>query len=363
MKKVFLLAGEVSGDTIAGWYLKKRKAAEALQVEGIGGNAAVAAGMQIYETFDGLNVVGLLEVARHAPRLLKKIKQVASYILQNNFDEVVLVDFPGFNVRLAKVLKTKKPLLHITYVSPPQLWVWGGWRLKNLAALCDDIIVMYPFEVGWYAARGVTVRWEGNPVAEQIANVFVPGPKKQLVALLPASRRSELATLFPIFLQAMQRIVQHHPACQFILPVPQSLTEQEYRAVAQRHGLLNLCDRITFITDAQEKYTALPQACVALTKPGTVTLELALLQVPMVIAFKTSWLSYTLASFLVRVRFMGLPNLLSDKQLCPELIQKKCTVDAIVHQLEEVLNWHQHDHVHYAKILQQYADFSKTFGL
>ncbi len=364
MKKIFLVAGEVSGDRIAGWYLAKRLAVDAAcVVEGIGGDCAQAAGMQLYEGFNGLNLVGVVELIRHAPRLLKKIQQVADHILSNCFEEVILVDFPGFNLRLAKILKTQKPTLTITYVSPPQLWVWGAWRIKALVARTDAIIVMYPFEVAWYAARGVHVVWLGSPVAEEMAKQRQKIQQQELVALLPASRSSELKHLFPLFLAVVQKLKAIRPQCRFILPVPQSLRVEQYRAVAQQHGMQAVCAEIIFITDEQKKYTILQTACVALTKPGTVTLELALLQLPMIIMFKASWLSYLLARLVVRVKFMGLPNLLAQVPLCPELIQRDCTVDRMVQEVDKIIAAYQGNSPQYQAILQKYADFAKTFGL
>ena len=356
MKKIFIIAGEVSGDRIAGWYLKKRLAEEPYDVEGIGGDAAVAAGMHLYERFESLNVVGIVEVIKHLPRILKKMGAIAAHILASKIDEVVLVDFPGFNLRLAKLLKKQKPDLTITYVSPPQLWAWGAWRIKGLKRFVDQVVVMYPFEVAWYRQRGLTVSWLGSPIAEQLAPYMVQEVVKlPVVALLPASRFSELETMLPLFLAAMGRLQRMHPALSFVIPVPQSLCKDDYVHVARTHSLAAICDAVHFITDEQEKYSVLRSACVALAKPGTVTLELGLLRVPTVVAYKTSWLSYTLARCVVQVNQMSLPNLLTKKNICKELIQHACTVDNIVHEVDMLVRQYLYNPEQYAAKLQRFA--------
>ena len=353
MKKIFIVAGEVSGDRIAGWYLAKRLAVEPCDIEGIGGNVAVAAGMRLYERFESLNVVGIVELIRHVPRLLKKMHVLAAYIIASGIDEVVLIDFPGFNLRLARILKKQKPSLRITYVSPPQLWAGGAWRLKSLKRFIDDVVVMYPFEVAWYAERGLTVRWLGSPVAEHLApSTTAVVAKKPVIALLPASRLSELETMLPLFLAVVSRLHTMHPMLSFVIPVPQSLTIDDYLRIARAHKRLSVCDVIHFITDDHEKYVALQSACVALAKPGTVTLELALLRVPTVVAFKTSWISYSLARLLVQIDQMSLPNLLTKKQLCTELLQKACTVDNMVREVDALAHQYLYAPEQYVTILQ-----------
>lgn len=352
-----MVAGEVSGDRIAAWYIQKRKALAACSIQGIGGDAAVAAGMELYERFEVLNVVGIVEIIKHLPRLLKKIRALAHHILTSNIEEVVLVDFPGFNLRLARLLKKEKPTLKITYVSPPQLWAWGAWRIKALKQFADQVVVMYPFEVSWYRERGLSVSWLGNPVAEEIlARRATVAPKQAVIALLPASRKSELVVMLPVFLTVMSKLQRMHPMLSFVIPVPQSLAIDDYEQIAAKYGLEKVCRNIRFISKECEKYHILQSACVAIAKPGTVTLELGLLRVPTVVAYKTSWLSYAIARLVVQVTSMSLPNLLTGKQLFPELIQQACTIDKIVKTTDSLLRKYIHQPEEYASILRSFDD-------
>lgn len=344
MKKVFVVAGEASGDTITGWYLAKRQQQEQLYIEGIGGHAAQAAGMRLYESFHSLNVVGIVEIIKHLPRLMRKMREIGAYIKREGFAEVILVDFPGFNLRLARLLKKQIPHIEVTYVSPPQLWVWGAWRLRGLKATVDQLVVMYPFEVAWYQARGVDAVWLGSPVVQALQpHMTAPGGRGASILLLPGSRLSEVTVLLPVFLQVADALRARYESCSFVLPVPQSLTVADYERIATAHGMQEALQGVQLVHGQVARYAVMQTACAALAKPGTVTLELGLLQVPTVIAFKTSWLSYVIGKRLVRVPRMGLANLLTGQDLHPEFIQDRCTVPVLVHALGQVVDAFLHD--------------------
>lgn len=349
-KHIFLVAGELSGDRIAGWYLAKRQVAgEQFMATGVGGSYAQAAGMVLQDHYNKLNVIGIIEIIKHIPRLLRYMHDLVEHIMACAYDEVVLIDFPGFNLRLAGQLKRRNSALKITYVSPPQLWVWGAWRSKKLKKYSDDVIVIYPFEVVWYRERGVTARWLGSPVYDALVPLLDNLPQKQRhIALMPGSRSSEIAVLLPLFLRVAQELLLRHPTYKFILPVAQSVDQAELAQLAERCGLLNIFRQVTLVPDTQEKYQELAACCVALTKPGTVTLELGLLRVPTIIAFKTSWLSYRLGKLVVSVSSMGLPNLLLSRPIFPEFIQDACTVERLVMALDGVIMQYETDAGAYA---------------
>ena len=357
MKKIFVVAGEQSGDRIAAWYITKcQQRGDILQATGIGGDAMVAAGVQLYDRYTQLNVIGLGELLRHLPCLYRYINRLVGHIVASNFDEIVLVDFPGFNLRLAKLLKRKQPSLRITYVSPPQLWVWGGWRVKRLQRDVDHVVVMYPFEVEWYAQRGVHAQWWGSPVYEAVAPFATGAAHKELVvALIPGSRTSELATLVPLFLSVAADLKRKYPAAQFVLPVAQAMSKERLYALAAEHRQTAMLDGVTLVTGEADKFSALARACVALTKPGTVTLELGLLQVPSIVAFKTSALTYVLAKQVVHVNAMALPNLLTGRPLFEEFIQGNCTREKLVAAMDAQIHQFLHDREAYEKRVKELA--------
>jgi lipid-A-disaccharide synthase len=338
IKKIFIVTGELSGDRIGAWYLKRLQAeGQQLQVEAVGGDYLAAAGAQIYLRFEKFNLVGLGEIIKALPSVIRYLFELRNYIVDNNFDEVVLVDYPGFNLQLAKLLKKKKPSLIIIYVSPPQLWCWGAWRVKRLKAVTDSLVVMYPFEVVWYAQRGISARFIGNPVFEAMADYQALAADKQpYIALIPGSRHGEIERLLPIFLQTAQAVKKQFPEVSFILPLAGSVARELLEQVAAGCGAAEFLTTIRIITDNTEKYQALAHCALALSKPGTVTLELAFLQVPTIIAYKTSALTYWLAKRLATVSSMGLPNLLLDKEIFREYIQSECTVEQLIEGVAEL---------------------------
>ncbi len=355
MKKIFFVTGELSGDRLAAWYLQRLQQQESdLYVEAIGGDFLLNHGAKIYKRFEELNVVGIVEILKHIVRLLSLMRALCVYITQQGFDEVVVVDFPGFNLRLIKKLKKMAPHLKITYLSPPQMWCWGAWRVHGLKRNADRIIVLYPFEVAWYRQRGVHVEWLGTPVAEMVGAHRAPVQEKKLfVALFPGSRVSEIKSLLPLFLRAAALIKKRYPAVQFYLPLAQSIRPELLEAVVQQHHLQDVWQSVTPVFGEEKKYEILQQCCVALTKPGTVTLELALLAVPAVVAYYVPWLTYFLARLVVKVKYMSLPNLIVDREIFKEIIQYDCTSDHLAHELEKVLQMFNHDRSGYRRMLDE----------
>ena len=301
-------------------------------ISAVGGDFLKAAGAHIYERIEKLNLSGIVEIVKHLPFIFSFIKQLSNHIISNNFDEVVLIDFPGFNLRLAKALKTRNPNIKITYLSPPQLWVWGAWRIKKLKQLCDKVIVIYPFEVEWYKKRGLHVEWHGYPFYKEIAPYIIKDDvqKEHSIALLTASRPHEVEALLPLYAQALKLFVQKHPQTNIVVPIASTVSKDRIREILTDHGLAK---HITILTDEKEKYEALSRCSVALTKPGTITLELALLKIPSVVVFKTSWISYVLGRPLIKIKFMSLPNLLLNELMFPEIIQFGCTPENIFNEL------------------------------
>jgi lipid-A-disaccharide synthase len=352
MKKIFIVTGELSGDRLAAWYVKKLKnnTTEKYFFQGVGGDFLAAEGVGLYKRFEELNVVGVVEILRYLPKIFGLLSSITAYIVDQHFDEVILVDFPGFNLRLLKRLKRRNPQIKITYLSPPQLWCWGAWRVKTLRRYCDSIIVLYPFEVAWYQRRGVTAYWLGSPVCDFLAPYRAQSMNKRpLIALLPGSRRSEIEGLLPLFLKAADLMWRQDCSVRFILPIARSVSKEYLNAVVIKHKLQDVWKYVMCVTDEHEKFTVLAQCCAALSKPGTVTLELALLRIPTVVAFKTSWLTYFLARPLVRVSSMSLPNLLTRSTIFKDIIQYNCTPQVLATELLEIYNAFLYDQKRYQK--------------
>jgi lipid-A-disaccharide synthase len=340
MKKTFIVAGEVSGDKLGAWYVEKFNLGK---IEAVGGAFLEESGASLYKNLNHLNVAGIIEILKHLPRILGFLKELAEYIIDNNFEEVVLIDFPGFNLRLAKLLKKKSPNIKITYLSPPQLWAWGAWRVSSLKKYCDRVIVIYPFEVEWYKKRGLHVEWHGYPFYEKIQSFALPleAERKPQIALLPASRTSELEALFPLFAKVTERFLEKHPEVEMVIPLASTIPAEKVRNAFRDQS------RIKILQNEDQKYQAISQCCMALTKPGTITLELALLGIPSLVAYKTSWLTYLIGKAVVKIKRMALPNLLLNKEIFPEYLQGDCTEEKILAGMEAIYqNWKQKNEAH-----------------
>lgn len=345
-KKVFLLAGEASGDVLGVWYLAQQRRRDAaglsrmagVEYHGIGGPQMAAAGVSLVRSFDELQVVGVAEIIRHLPRLLRLQREVVQHILTEGYDEVVLIDFPGFNLRVLRDLKKKMPTLPITLLSPPQMWVWGAWRVKKVA-LADTVIVLYPFEVEWYKKRGVNAEWWGSPVVQRLEKVIgaVPEKKEKMIAVLPGSRPQELKQLMRYYAPALRSLSHTDSSLKIVFLLAPSLNREMIKAALKPYMVGSWGCEVRFVVDEQEKYRVMAHSMCALTKPGTNTLELALLGVPAVVVYKTSWLTYWLARMVVQVPSMTLPNLLTGKKMYTELLQSDCTPEAIAAKLHALV--------------------------
>lgn len=337
MKKIFIVAGELSGDQTGAWYLNKLKRDYSIDSVAIGGEFLKNSGAKIYENISEFNITGIVETLSKVPFLFKHLKRVSNYIVSQGFEEVVLVDFPGFNLRLAKKLKKLNPNINITYLSPPQLWVWGSWRIKNLKKFCDNLIVIYPFEVDWYKQHGINqVEFLGNPLCDKWDGCLTSEVVKNQIVILPGSRKNEIIELMPMFAQIIRRVKLVYPNIKIFLPLAESLDYNFLKKKLRANGLYNHGQDVYILKNKEDKIKAMKESFLAITKPGTVTLELSLLNTPALIIYKVSWISYFLARIVVNVEYMGLPNLFLNKPVYKEFIQGDCKVDLIFDHIKKM---------------------------
>lgn len=335
MKKIFLVAGELSGDKLGAWYVDRLQREDNVSFYGVGGSFMEAAGVELYESYEKLNVTGVVEIIKHVRRLSCILNDLVKHILAQNFDEVVVIDFPGFNLRLIKKLKQANPGIKITYLSPPQLWIWGKWRVRKIKKYCNDVIVLYPFEVEWYKNHGVTARWIAYPFYEKLKPYFLTNSVEcKNIAIIPGSRLVEIKRLLPLFINVIRQFRIVHSGMNVILPLAESIDRSLVEKFLRQEDLGGCGGDIIIVQGEAEKLKALSTCCLALTKPGTVTLELGLLSVPFVVAYKASWLTYWIAKMLVSIDCMSLTNLLLKEKLFPECIQSDCTEKKILAELE-----------------------------
>ena len=366
MKKSFIIAGEASGDTLAGWYIDRFCSQEYTITAGIGGQELEKRGVPLYAHYQELNLTGILELLTQLPRLLIFMHKLVAYLIAHEYTELIVIDFPGFNLHLSKIIKKKAPNISILYLAPPQLWCWGSWRIKSLKRYIDRIIVLYAFEQEYYAQRGLAVEFYGTPLYDRL-KVYVKNSREKnvsekispTIALLPGSRPHEIQLFLPLFLTTVRALCARDKTIQLCLPITNTgKTRALIDSILDKEPLRA---RITVITQEDEKYQQLSQAFCALTKPGTITLELALLAVPSIVAFKTSWLTYTIARQLVTVTAMSLPNLFSSEIIFSEYIQKKCSSFELAQALEKLYISYTSNSSAYKNYKEKILRFSRQF--
>lgn len=344
-----IVVGEASGDAHAA-HLVETLRAQAPETEfeffGSTGQKLREIGVETTVKADDLAIMGLLEIGKALPMfwgVFQKLKQTA---LERKPDAVILVDFPDFNMKLAKSLK-KQGLKVIYYVSP-QLWAWRSYRIKTIAKYVDLLLAILPFEKKWYAERGVNhVEFIGHPMVGEVApkiskrefcDKYKLDENKPIVALLAGSRRKEVTRILPPILDAVEILHQKNAEIQFVLAVaPTRKREDIEKIIAQSKAQL---PKITIVQN--ETREAVASADAAIVASGTATLETGLLNTPMVIVYKVSAHNWHTLRHLINVEHYGLINLIAEERLAKELIQNDCNGEMIAEEvlrlLEPVVN-------------------------
>jgi lipid-A-disaccharide synthase len=359
MKRVMIIAGEASGDLHAAKLVREVKEKNRdVSFYGIGGKNMVEAGVDALVDSAELAVVGLFEVLAHWNTISGALKKMQHLLRTDPPDLLVLTDYPDFNLRLAKTAKEcgVKVLFYIS----PQVWAWRQKRVFKIRKLVDMMAVVFPFEETFYKKYNVPVRFVGHPLVDEInvtnnktalKNEFFLDDNKPVIGLFPGSRRSEIKRLLPTIVECAKKIVAEKPDAQFIIPVASTLKEEDLlayfdsveldmRVISERsHDVMSVCDAV-------------------ITVSGTVTLELALLQIPMVVINKISKLSYFIVTRTLKLDHIALCNIVADKRVVPELIQNNATVDKISTELLHLLD----DEEQRSKIISEFSTLKEKLS-
>ena len=353
--KYYIIAGEASGDLHASNLVaeikKKDKKAE---FRGCGGDLMKAQGVDLLKHYRTMAYMGFVEVAVNLRKVLGNIAQCKKDILEYQPDAVILVDYPGFNFRIADFAHDKG--FKVLYYISPQLWAWKRRRVKKVKRSVDKMLVILPFEEEFYKQYGVDVTYVGNPLLDELAkfgtanrSIFLRrnslGEKREIIALLPGSRYQEVKRVLPVMLKA----ASHFPDYQFVVAGVSSLDKSLYKKI--------LGNSDAFLIENQT-YELLQNSSAAVVTSGTATLETALLTVPEVVCYKATGFSYFLAKWMIKVKFISLVNLVMDKEVVKELIQGEMTEENIVKELELLL----HNSKRQRKLLEDYEELKDRLG-
>jgi len=337
---IFIIAGEASGDNLAGRLMSalKEETGGRARFAGVGGPQSAAQGLESLFPMQELSLMGLAEVLPHLPRLVKRLRQTTAAIRQFRPDVVVTVDAPGFCLRVAHNLRGSGiPVVH--YVAP-QLWAWRPGRAKKLAKRVDHVMALLPFEVPFFADYGVPCTYVGHSAIEAGAGRGDGTAFRQrhglladvpVLCVVPGSRAGEVRRILPIFAEALSLLKERYPNLHIVIPVADAVAQDVERLTADWPF------PVVRVTNAEERFDAFAACDAAMTKSGTVTLELALAEVPMVVAYRVTQATASLVRLMgVSVEHASLVNLLVGHGLVPELIQEDCTPQKVAAAMEEL---------------------------
>ena len=337
-QRVMIVAGEASGDIYgADLVLQAHLLDPGLRFFGIGGVRMREAGVATLVDSAGMAVMGLVEVISHFGVISSAFKKLKHILQADPPDLLILIDYPGFNLRLANV--AKKAGVKVLYYISPKVWAWKPGRVRTIAACVDHIAVIFPFEVPLYEKAGVPVTFVGHPLLdmvdvnikrEEAAISFGLDPSRKTVGLFPGSRRSEIERILPTILESARCVQRQFPDIQFVLPLASTLQDSDVLPQLAASGIPALITR--------ERIHDLIRACDAvISVSGTVTLEIALIGTPMVIIYKLAPFTYMLAKRLVKVEHIGLCNIVAGETVVKELIQDEATPAGISAEIEKIL--------------------------
>lgn len=332
--KIMMSAGEASGDmhaaAVAAEIKKENSQAE---IFGMGGKNMREAGVRIVYDIENLGIIGFVEVLKHLPLFLKLIKFLKQTMIKEKPDVLVCVDYPGLNMKVAHAAKEMG--IPVVYYIAPTIWAWKKGRAKQIAGDVRQVASIFPFEAEAYKKAGAPVTFVGHPLIDTVktsmsfneAMEYFRGEKiKKRVLLMPGSRKNEVESLLPVMLDAC-RVVSKKADCQFFLPKADTISHDFLKRFLSKYPELA-------VTVTEGKPYDLMQICTAcIASSGTATLETALMGLPTVLVYKLAPVTWFIAKHVVEVKYAGLPNLLLQKEVTPELLQDKVTAENIADRL------------------------------
>lgn len=340
--KIYLIAGEPSGDLLGSRLMRAIRSKTDNQVEfyGLGGDTMEQEGLNSLFDITDLAVMGLIEVIPSIPRVLKRIKQTLEDIAKTKPDIVITIDSWSFCARIHKALrKQNSGIKQIHYVAP-QVWAWKKRRAKTMYKYVDALLALLPNEPPYFTKHHLPTYFVGHPVIESDAlkadgqsfrqKYNIP-PHKQIISILPGSRHTEVVKLLPDFIQAAKILGEQNPDIVFALPTVKTVINRV------KHLVKNSSVPLYVLETEADRYSAFQASSAAIAASGTVALELAICNIPHIIAYKVAPLTYLIAKYLVKIKYVNLTNILLKKSIIPELLQEQCTPQNIVNNINELL--------------------------
>lgn len=332
-KKIVIVAGETSGDIHGALLAKSIKDLNpAIKLFGMGGEKMQEAGVEIFFKSPKLAVTGFIEVLQHLTKFKQLFRLVVGKLAEIKPDAVILIDYPGFNLRLAKEVKVRG--IKLFYYISPQVWAWGKSRIKTIQQFINTMLVIFKFEEDFYKKENINAVFVGHPLLDMAVGYKSSHCEKDRIkiALLPGSRENEVKYILPVMLETSLILQEKIPGAEFMLASVDSVKKETYQKIISRYPVKNL------VLYDNKSYDCLWVCDFALVCSGTATLETAIFGKPMAIIYKMSLLSYLIIKNLIRVPYIGMANLVSGKKIVPEFIQFQARPKTIADYTLKILN-------------------------
>ena len=346
--KIMIVVGEVSGDAHGAHLvtaLREISLPETIEFFGSTGQKLRLGGVETIVKADNLSIVGLPEIARALPMFWRAFKRLKQAAIERQPDAVILVDFPEFNLKLAKSLKKKN--LKIIYYISPQLWAWRKYRVKTIKKYVDLLLAILPFEKEWYRVQGVShVEFVGNPLAGEVKALYGKAEfcakhrleaTQPIVALLPGSRQKEIVRILPLLLETASFMTEKNQTLQFVVALATERQLEEVQKIIKKAAENNLKLPKNLLVVAERTREILNASDAAAVTSGTATLEAAIIGTPLAIVYRTSAFNYKLLRPLIDVAHFGLINLIAKKRVAAELFQNEFTIETLSAELFRLL--------------------------
>ena len=357
--RYFLIAGEASGDLHGSNLIKGIRSVDpSARLRCWGGDLMQEAGAELIRHYKEGAIMGFVEVIANLGKLSRNLQDCKNDILNYNPDVVVLIDYPGFNFRIAQFAKERG--FRVFYYIAPKVWAWKEKRVHRLKKYVDRLFIIFPFEIDYFKKWDIDAIYNGNPLLDSVDNhpsaketkeEFCKradlNPDSTTVALLAGSRRGEIKYLLPRMIEVAKR----YPSYQFLLACAPSVDLEFYKGIIGKK-----CSNIKLLVG--ETYSILRHSNAAIINSGTASLEAALIGVPQVVCYGGNEISYQIARMVVKLKYISLANLIMDKGLFKELIQHSCTPALISQELDQLL----HNQEYRARMMQDYADVRTVLG-
>ena len=335
LKSLFLIAGEISGDTHGAALMESLADSGGWTFAGLGGPEMTRLAPTVEDWLGEAAVLGLWEVLKKYGYFRRKMEETLTRIQNESPDAVVFIDYPGFNLRLAKRLREGGYSGKLIYYISPQVWAWKKGRIKTMAGLLDLMICIFPFEKELYESSGLRTIFAGHPLVDSLDPVKARGivREENLVALLPGSREREIAALYPAMLGAAAILRERHPGLRFATTGATAPLTERLREMTREAGLEEIIE-----VGQQTSHEIMCRATTGVVASGTATLEAACLGLPYCLTYKVAWLTAMVARRVMSVKYLGIVNVMASREVVKELLQERADGPSLAAELERLLS-------------------------